>query len=198
MRQGRTEKEEGEVRRSKPNGMYSPLSVTRDLWPWCVWLVCLLTLGWTAATAWDQSAKGAHANFMDLTTAVILIVSPSIPFFMVYSVLIVLVGNFVFGGGPMVVARAVEAYFNERLERRRERLRQEGREQGIELGREEGREEGLEQGIELGREEGREEGLEQGVELGREEARAEFRAWYRRMREAQERNDPFDGPPPGV
>ena len=36
----------------------------------------------------------------------------------------------------MVVAQALESYFNEMLERRRERLRQEGIEQGMEKGRE--------------------------------------------------------------
>ena len=93
----------------------------------------------------------------------------------------------------MVMARAVESYLRGKIERQRERLREEGREQGIELGRE--------QGIELGREEGRELGIEQGREEGRQELKtlaAEVADWNRRRLEAEERGEPFDEPPPGL
>ena len=50
-----------------------------------------------------------------------------------------------------------------------ERIRQEGRAEGMELGREAGIVLGREEGMELGREEGMELGREEGMELGREE-----------------------------
>ena len=73
-----------------------------------------------------------------------------------------------------------------------------------EEGHAEGLAEGLEQGIERGRTEGLTEGLEQGIERGRTEgiaeayadANAKNAAYFRRMKEALERGEDFDEPPP--
>ena len=109
------------MNQSQSDGMYSPLSISKELWPWCVWTVCLLTISWTSVIAWVEVGSGRHPGILETSIEVVDRASDAVPLIMVYSVFIVLTGNFVFGGGIMVVARAVEAYLNERLERRRER-----------------------------------------------------------------------------
>ena len=68
----------------------------------------------------------------------------------------------------MVMARAVEAYLQGKIEERRERWRAEGRE----------------------------EGLEQGIEQGRQTLAAEVADWNQRRLDAEKRGQPFDEPPP--
>ena len=46
------------------------------------------------------------------------------------------------------------------------------------------------------RDEGREEGLEEGLEQGREEMRVKAAVWYAKQKEAAEKGEPFDEPPP--
>lgn len=94
--------------------------------------------------------------------------------------------------------------------------RSEGLTEGLELGRTEGRTEGIErgrsegitEGIEQGRSEGISTGLEQGIEHGLKQGRtqgiaeayadanAKNAAYFRRMKEALERGEDFDEPPP--
>ena len=179
------------------DGLYSPLSVTKDLWPWCLWVICVLTVAWTAFIAWSEASSGNHPGVVETSIAVGTKAGAGVPLIFIYSVIIVSIGSFIKGGGIMVMARAVESYLRDKIERQRERLREEGREQGIELG--------LEKGLEQGLERGRVQGREQGIELGREEGRQELEAlaaevadWNRRRLEAEERGEPFDEPPPGV
>ena len=89
---------------------------------------------------------------------------------------------------------------------------EQGLSEGLELGRTEGRTEGIErgrsegitEGIERGRSEGITEGLEHGLKQGRTQgiaeayadANAQNAAYFRRMKEALERGDEFDEPPP--
>ena len=54
--------------------------------------------------------------------------SSGVPLIIVYSILGVMIGNFIIGGGIMVMARATKEYLYDKIERQRERLRQEGRE----------------------------------------------------------------------
>ena len=39
---------------------------------------------------------------------------------------------------------------------------------------------------------------ERGIATGREQANAAWEAWYKRMREAQQKGEPFDEPPPSL
>ena len=163
------------------DGLYSPLSVTKDLWPWCLWVICVLTVAWTAFIAWSEALSGNHPGVVEASIVVGTKAGAGVPLIFIYSVIIVSIGSFIKGGGIMVMARAVESYLRDKIERQRERLREEGREQGLEKGRE--------QGIELGREEGRQE---------LKALAAEVADWNRRRLEAEERGEPFDEPPPGV
>ena len=85
-----------------------------------------------------------------------------------------------------------------------EQGRAEGMEQGRTAGLERGRSEGISTGLERGRSEGISTGLEHGLKQGRTQgiaeayadANAKNAAYFRRMKEALERGDDFDEPPP--
>ena len=51
-----------------------------------------------------------------------------------------------------------------------------------------GEERGIQQGIEIGE--------ERGIETGRELERDAWRTWYKNMKDAEARGEPFDEPPP--
>ncbi len=108
--------------------LYSPLSISRELLPWCVWAICLLTMIWTALTAWEEVSSGRHANILDTSLAVGSNAADGVPLIIVFSILGVMVGNFISGGGIMIMARATRDYLYDKIERQRERLREEGRE----------------------------------------------------------------------
>ena len=162
--------------------LYSPLSISRELLPWSVWTVCLLTIIWTALTAWGEVSSHRHASILDTSLAVGSNAADSVPLIIIYSILGVMVGSFIAGGGIMIMARATRDYLYDKIERQRERLREEGREEG----RTEGRTEGHTEGHTEGRTE------------GREVLAAEIDAWNRRRLEAERRGEQFDEPPPGV
>ena len=74
--------------------------------------------------------------------------------------------------------------------------RAEGLAEGLKQGRTEGLTEGLEQGIEKGRTEGIERGRTEGIAEAYADANAKNAAYFRRMKEALERGEDFDEPPP--
>ena len=150
--------------------LYSPLSISRELLPWAVWVICLLTVTWTALTAWGEVSSRRHADILDTSLAVGSNAADSVPLIIVYSILGVMVGNFISGGGIMIMARATRDYLYGKIERQRERLRAEGREEGLEVG----------------------------LEAGREALAAEVEAWNRRRLEAERRGEPFHEPPPSA
>ena len=74
--------------------------------------------------------------------------------------------------------------------------RTEGLTEGLEQGIKQGHTEGLEHGLELGRTEGIERGRTQGIAEAYADANARNAAYFRRMKEALERGEDFDEPPP--
>ena len=154
--------------------LYSPLSISRELLPWSVWVICLLTVIWTALTAWAEVSSRRHADILDSSLAIGSNTADSVPLIIIYSILGVMVGNFIAGGGIMIMARVIRDYLYDKIERQRERLREEGRDEGREEGRDEGRAE------------------------GRETLAAEIEGWNQRRLEAERRGEPFDEPPPGA
>ena len=107
--------------------LYSPLSISRELLPWSVWAICLLTVIWTALTAWAEVSSRRHADILDTSLAIGSNTADSVPLIIIYSILGVMVGNFIAGGGIMIMARATRDYLYDKIERQRERLREEGR-----------------------------------------------------------------------
>lgn len=55
---------------------------------------------------------------------------------------------------------------------------------------------GFDRGYDRGKEEGKEEGVKEGLDLAYADADAQNLAYYKRMREAFERGEDFDEPPP--
>ena len=108
--------------------LYSPLSISRELLPWSVWVICLLTVIWTVLTAWGEVSSRRHADILDTSLAVGSNAADSVPLIIIYSILGVMVGNFIAGGGIMIMARATKDYLYDKIERQREKLREEGRE----------------------------------------------------------------------
>ncbi len=115
------------MERIESGGLYSPLSITKELWPWCLWAICLLTVTWTALVAWAEVSGGKRAGLLETSIAVGSGASSGVPLIVIYSILIVMVGNFILGGGIMVMARATKEYLYDKIEKQREKLRQEGR-----------------------------------------------------------------------
>ena len=77
--------------------------------------------------AWVEVSGGNHPGILETSIVVGANTADAVPLIVVYSVLVVVVVNFIKGGGIMVMGRAAKAYFDDRIERRRERLRAEGR-----------------------------------------------------------------------
>ncbi len=117
------------MERSESSDLYSPLSITKELWPWCLWVICLLTVAWTVLVAWSEVSSGKRAGILETSIAVGSGASSGVPLIVIYSILIVMVGNFILGGGIMVMARATKQYLDAKIEQQRERFREEGREE---------------------------------------------------------------------
>ena len=117
------------MERYESSDLYSPLSITKELWPWCLWVICLLTIAWTAVVAWAEvSGRGEHTSLLKTSVAIGSGASGGVPLIVIYSILIVMVGSFILGGGIMVMARAAKEYLYSKIEQQREKIREEGRE----------------------------------------------------------------------
>ncbi len=102
------------------------------------------------------------------------------------SVLSTALGGVIEGSAYIVV---IATYI---VQKNREEGHAEGLAEGLKQGRTEGLTEGLEQGIKRGRTEGR----TQGIAEAYADANARNAAYFRRMKEALERGEDFDEPPP--
>ena len=65
-----------------------------------------------------------HADILDTSLAVGSNAADSVPLIVIYSIIGVMVGNFIAGGGIMIMARATKDYLYNKIERQRERLRE--------------------------------------------------------------------------
>ena len=116
------------MERPESSGLYSPLSITKELWPWCLWVICLLTVIWTTVVTLSEVSSGKRAGLLETAVAVGSGASSGVPLIVIYSIIIVIVSSFILGGGIMVMARATKEYLYSKIERQREKLREEGRE----------------------------------------------------------------------
>ena len=110
------------------------------------------------------------------------------------SVLSTALGGVIEGSAYIVV---IATYI---VQKNREEGHAEGLAEGLKQGRTEGRAEGMEQGRTAGLTEGLDQGIKQGRTQGIAEAYADANArnaaYFRRMKEALERGEDFDEPPP--
>ncbi len=112
---------------SEPFDLYSPLSISKKLWPWCLWAICILTVAWTGLIAWNEVSGQKYAGILETTIAVASNTADVVPLIIVYSILGVMIGNFILGGGIMIMARVARDYLYDKIERQREKFREEGR-----------------------------------------------------------------------
>ena len=75
-----------------------------------------------------EVSSGRHADILDTSLAVGANAADSVPLIVIYSIVGVMVGSFIAGGGIMIMARATRDYLYDKIERQREKLREEGRE----------------------------------------------------------------------
>jgi hypothetical protein len=142
----------------------SLISVSKRWWHVCVILLCVQTLGWMAFTWWG--IKNNAGSYREIIEAMVYGSSRAIPLFIVLSITVPLVAEFI-GGFIVVLAQ----YLIRKFEKR-------------------GEERGIEQGIEIGE--------ERGIETGRELERVAWLTWYKNMKDAEARGEPFDEPPPSM
>ena len=116
-------------------GRESPLSVGRKWLPWCLGLIFLLTIGWTALIAWVEVSSGKHEGILKTAAAVGSNTAPAAPLIVVYAIMAVTVFDLL-GGMVMVTARYLTNKFVKPVI---EKHRSEGRAKGIEAGRTEER-----------------------------------------------------------
>ena len=140
--------------------------------PWCLALIFLLTIGWTAFVAWTLATHGNYASNSLLAVDTAEKSGPVVPLILLLAVCTVSLIDSV--EGIIVVTKR---YLDSKLvEPIREQLREEGKEEG--------------------REEGRVEGIEEGEAIGREKERQIWTDWNRRRLEAEAKGKVFDEPPP--
>ena len=163
----------------------SPLSVARKWLPWCLALIFVMTIGWTALVASEEVSNGNHTSLRQIAIAVVYKAAPAVPFIVIYAIMTTSVVD-TLGGSVVVTAQYLRNKFVKPLI---ERHKAEGRAEGRVEGRAEGRVEG--------RAEGRVEGRAEGVVEGEANERRRWSEWNRRRMDAAAASVPFDEPPPG-
>ena len=107
----------------------SPLSVGRKWLPWCLALIFLLTIGWTALIARIEVSSGNHEGILETAAAVGSKTAPAAPLIVVYAIMATSVID-LFGGMVMVTARYLTNKFVKPvIEEHEARGRDEGREE---------------------------------------------------------------------
>ena len=88
----------------------SPLSVARGWLPWCISLIFVMTISWTAVVSWEEVSNGSHAGFRQTAIAVVERAAPATPFIVVYAIMVVSLLDML-GGFAMVTKRYLEGKF---------------------------------------------------------------------------------------
>ena len=140
-----------------------------------------------ALVSWYEIGEVQHDSAL-ATTIAIIVKGQAV------SVLSTALGGVIEGSAYIVV---IATYI---VQKNREEGHAEGLAEGLEQGRSEGRAEGMEQGRTAGLTEGLDQGIKQGRTQGIAEAYADANAknaaYFRRMKDALERGEDFDEPPP--
>ena len=162
----------------------SPLSVARKWLPWCLVLIFVATIGWTALVAWEEVSNGDHTSLRETAIAVVDKAAPAVPFIVIYAIMATSLID-TLGGSALVTARYLGNKFVKPLI---EKHKAEGHAEGRAEGRAEGHAEGRVEGHAEGKAEGRVE--------GQAEERQRWSEWNLRRIEAEAAGVRFDEPPP--
>ena len=110
-------------------GRESPLSVGRKWLPWCLGLIFLLTIGWTAMIDWVEVSSGKHEGILETAVAVGSKTAPAAPLIVIYSIMVTSVTDSL-GGLALVTARYLgNKFVKPVIEKHRAEGRDEGREE---------------------------------------------------------------------
>ena len=114
----------------------SPLSVAQKWLPWCLALIFVTTIGWTALVAWEEVANGDHTSLRETVIAVVDKAAPAVPFIVIYAIMATSLID-TLGGSVLVTKRWLEEkWLNPWLERRKTEGHAEGRAEERRLWRE--------------------------------------------------------------
>ena len=105
----------------------SPLSVARKWLPWCLALIFVMTIGWTALVAWEEVSNGNHTSLRQTVIAVVYKAAPAVPFIVIYAIMTTSVVD-TLGGSVVVTAQYLRNKFVKPLI---ERHKAEGRAEGV-------------------------------------------------------------------
>ena len=118
----------------------SILTVARVWWPWCLGLIFVLTIVWTALVAWTVIEGANYRSAPEIIVAIISASAPGEFLIIIYSLMTVTALEY---GGSIIVVTA-RYLTNKWVKPLQDKFREEGRQKGHEEGREEGRREGIE------------------------------------------------------
>ena len=105
----------------------SPLSVAQKWLPWCLTLIFAMTVGWTVLIALSEVSGGEYEGVAKTAIAVVSAAAPAAPLIVLYAILVVSVLHLT-GGVIVVTAKYLGKRFVKPL---REKLRAEGRTEGL-------------------------------------------------------------------
>ena len=115
----------GDNRDDKQDERLSILTVARVWWPWCLGLIFVLTIVWTALVACTVISSGKHTGMPQTIVAIISASAPGEFLIIIYSLMIVTALDT--GGGFIVITKR---YLEEKwLKPQQEKFREQGREQ---------------------------------------------------------------------
>jgi hypothetical protein len=115
----------------------NPLSVATKWLPWCIGLILMMTVGWTAFVVWYEVSSGEHENLADTIIAVAAktaVVSPAI---VIYAILITVLTDLTEGAVVVTKRYLTNRFVKPLIERQKA--------EGLEEGRKEGRREAFEE-----------------------------------------------------
>ena len=104
----------------------SILTVARTWWAWCLGLIFVLTIAWTALVTWTVIASGDYTGISQTIVAIVSATAPSEFLIIIYSLMIVTALEF--GGGYVVVT--ARYLTNKWVKPLQDKLREEGRQEG--------------------------------------------------------------------
>lgn len=189
----------------------SVASVARKWLPWCLALIFIMTIGWTALVAWHEIRHGGHENAVRLAVAIGKDAASVQPMIVVYAIFAVTALDA--GGSAIVVTyRYLSKKFLEPLDRKFEERVREQVEERMRQGFDEQVRQEIDEQVRQGVEERIRQGIEQRIRQGihqevREQVQQnmiqmqlllqEWENWNARREESIENGIPFDEPPPG-
>lgn len=121
----------GDNRGEDKDERLSILTVARIWWPWCLGLIFVLTIAWTALVAWTIIEGANYRGTLETIVAIIRASAPGEFLIIIYSLMIVTALEY--GGGYIVVT--ARYLTNKWVKPLQDKFREQGRQEGREWNR---------------------------------------------------------------